>query len=45
MKEIFDGLRHAGLISGDEAWRIDFQTRQEKVAHRWQEKTVIELET
>ena len=43
-KDLLDGLRHAGLISGDEPWRIDFQTRQEKVAHRSEERTVIELE-
>jgi len=42
-KDLLDGLRHAGLISGDEPWRIDFQTAQEKVAHRYEERTVIEI--
>ena len=43
-KDLLDSLRHAGLLHGDEPWRIDFQTRQEKVAHRSEERTVIELE-
>jgi hypothetical protein len=43
-KDLLDGLRHALLIPGDEPWRINFETRQEKVAHRSEEKTVIELE-
>lgn len=43
-KDLLDGLRHSGLLSGDEPWKIDFQTRQEKVSHRSEEKTVIELE-
>jgi hypothetical protein len=42
-KDLLDGLRHAGLISGDEPWRINFETRQEEVAHRCEEKTVIEI--
>jgi hypothetical protein len=43
-KDLLDGCRHAGLIPGDEPWRINFETRQEKVGHRSQEKTVIEIE-
>jgi hypothetical protein len=43
-KDLLDGLRHAHLIPGDEAWRLNFETRQEKVAHRSDEKTVIEIE-
>ena len=43
-KDLLDGLRHAHLIPGDEPWRIDFQTRQEKVAHRSEEKTEIIIE-
>ena len=43
-KDLLDGLRHAFLISGDEPWNINFETRQEKVSHRSEEKTVIELE-
>jgi hypothetical protein len=42
-KDLLDGLRHAALIHGDEPWRIDFQTRQVKVAHRKEERTVIEI--
>jgi hypothetical protein len=44
-KDLLDGLRHAGLIPGDEAWRIRFETEQEKVAHYTDEKTVIEIIT
>lgn len=43
-KDLLDGLRHAGLISGDEPWKIDFQTYQIKVAHYFQESTIIEVE-
>lgn len=43
-KDLLDGLRHSGLISGDEPWKIDFQTQQVKVWHYFQEKTIIEVE-
>lgn len=42
-KDLLDGLRHAGLIHGDEPWRIRFETEQIKVAHRKDEKTEIVL--
>ncbi len=42
-KDLLDGLRHAQLIHGDEPWRIDFQTAQEKVKSYATEKTVIEI--
>ena len=42
-KDLLDGLRHANLISGDEAWRIRFETEQVKVAHFVDEKTVVEV--
>ena len=42
-KDLLDGLRHASLIPGDEPWRINFETRQEKVASRSQDKTVIAI--
>lgn len=42
-KDLLDGLRHSGLIPGDEPWKIDFQTRQEKVAHYKDQRTVIEI--
>ncbi len=44
VKDLLDGLRHSGLIYGDEVWRIALETRQEKVSHYTQEKTVIEIE-
>ena len=43
-KDLLDGLRHAGLIPGDEPWRIIFETAQEKVKSYSEERTVIELE-
>ncbi len=42
-KDLLDGLRHAGLLEGDEPWRIIFETAQEKVKSYAEEKTVIEL--
>ena len=42
-KDLLDGLRHSGLISGDEPWKIKLETEQIKVAHRSEEKTVIEI--
>lgn len=44
VKDLLDGLRHAGLISGDEAWRIKLETDQVRVAHYREEKTVVEIE-
>ncbi len=43
IKDLLDGLRHAGLIPGDESWRIRLETTQEKVSHFADERTVIEL--
>jgi hypothetical protein len=43
-KDLLDGLRHSGLIPGDEPWKIIFETEQKKVRHRKDEKTVIEIE-
>lgn len=43
-KDLLDGLRHAGLIPGDEPWRIKLETEQVKVAHYKDEQTVIEVE-
>ncbi len=43
VKDCLDGLRHAGLIPGDEAWRIKLETEQEQVAHFKDEKTVITI--
>ena len=42
-KDLLDGLRHAGLILGDEWWRITLETQQVKVSHFCEEMTVIEL--
>jgi len=44
-KDLLDGLRHAGIIQGDEPWRIIFETTQEKVKTYAEERTVIEIET
>lgn len=43
VKDLLDGLRHAGLIPGDEHWRILLQTAQEKVESLTQERTMIEI--
>ncbi len=43
VKDLLDGLRHAGLIHGDEVWRIALETRQEKVKSYAEERTVIEI--
>jgi hypothetical protein len=44
VKNLLDGLRHAGLILGDEPTKIKLVTDQVKVSHYEEEKTVIELE-
>ena len=43
-KALLDSLRYACLIPGDSESEIDYEARQIKVAHRWEEKTVIELD-
>ncbi len=45
VKDLLDGLRHAGLIPGDEPWNIRLETEQVKVDHFAEEKTVIEIES
>ncbi len=44
VKDLLDGLRHAHLIEGDEWWRIELTTAQEKVKSYAEERTVIEIE-
>lgn len=43
VKDCLDFLRHAGLIPGDEPWRIKLETEQEKVASFKEERTEIVL--
>lgn len=43
-KALLDALRYAGAISGDTEDQIDYRAQQIKVAHRTEEKTVIEIE-
>jgi hypothetical protein len=43
VKDLLDGLRHAGLIPGDEPWRIKLETEQEKVCHFKDERTEITI--
>lgn len=43
IKDLLDGLRHSGLLPGDEPWRIHLETEQQKVGHFKDEKTVIEI--
>lgn len=40
-KNLLDGLRHAGLIHGDEPWKIIFETEQFRVKTFKEEKTEI----
>jgi hypothetical protein len=42
-KALLDGLRHAGLIPGDEPWQIDFRTNQVKVTRKREERTEITI--
>ena len=44
IKDLLDSLQYARLIQGDREDQITLEVRQEKVAHRCEEKTVIELE-
>jgi hypothetical protein len=43
VKDLIDGLRHAGLLLGDEPWRITLETEQVRVKHFAQERTEIVL--
>jgi hypothetical protein len=43
VKDLLDGLRHAGLLLGDEPWRIKLETEQVKVKSYKDEKTIIEI--
>ncbi len=43
-KDLLDGCVKAGLLAGDEWWRITLETRQEKVKSYEEEKTTIEIE-
>jgi len=43
-KDIIDGLRHAGLIPGDEPWRIILETDQVRVRSLAEENTEIVIE-
>ncbi len=45
VKDLLDGCRHAGLLLGDEPWRIVLETTQKKVRSFAEEKTLIEIET
>lgn len=43
VKDLLDGLRHAGLLAGDEPWRIILETEQVRVPSFAQERTEIFL--
>lgn len=43
VKDLLDGLRHSGLVLGDEPWRIRLETEQEKVRSKKDEKTLIDI--
>lgn len=44
VKDLLDGLAYAGLIHGDREDQITLEVRQEKVRHRKEQETVIEVE-
>jgi hypothetical protein len=44
VKDLLDGLRHAGLIPGDEPWKIKLETEQRRVQSLDEEVTQIEIE-
>lgn len=44
IKSLLDGLQKAGLIPGDREDQIELEVIQEKVNHRYQQGTTIELE-
>lgn len=43
VKDLLDGLQYAGLIRGDREGEINLEVHQIKVAHRHEEKTLIEI--
>lgn len=43
VKDLLDGLRHAGLLLGDEPWRVRLETEQVCVRSYGQERTEIEM--
>lgn len=43
VKDLLDGLRHAGIIPEDSWWHIKLETEQVKVSHFKEEETVIEI--
>lgn len=42
-KDILDGLRHAGLVSGDSEAEIELVVEQVKVEHRIEQGTIVEI--
>lgn len=42
-KYFVDALRYSGLLASDEVGGLDYKVRQEKVAHKSDEKTVVEI--
>ncbi len=43
VKDLLDGCVRAGLLHGDEWWRIELVTTQKKVRRYTEEKTLIEI--
>jgi hypothetical protein len=43
-KALIDCIKELGLISGDDASAITLSVGQKKVNHRWQEKTLVEIQ-
>lgn len=45
VKDLLDGLRHAGLIPGDEPWKIRLVTDQVRVPTFEEERTEVDITT
>ena len=44
VKAIVDGASEAGLIPGDAEDQIELEVKQEKVAHRKEQRTILEID-
>jgi len=43
VKDLLDGLQHAGIISGDKEGEVLLLVNQKKVSHYKEEQTIIEV--
>ena len=43
VKDLLDGLAHAGIVAGDQEGQVRLEVEQEKVRSYQEERTIIEL--